>query len=292
VRINTNPAGASVWLNGANTGQMTPCELANLAPGTHNIRLIKDGFVTVDEAVLVGDQVVTLDRPMIINQYRLILEVQPPTAQYWLTDRDNAVEVATGLVTDPVPMLDGQRYYILVVEAEGYRRQQQIIEPSYLPERPIQIALVAMPGTQTPVPGSTASVEQPVANNGSEQNTATTQTEGSRDTTREDAATQRQIQREEEDRQRRQREREERERADREAREQATRTPGTISIMSVPAAEVFIDGESIGFTPVRNREINAGRHVLRLVNDQFNMDYTENVNITSGESQTVRHRQE
>ncbi len=48
VQVNSTPQGARVYLDGADTGKVTNCLLSNLAPGSHAVKLVKEGFADAD----------------------------------------------------------------------------------------------------------------------------------------------------------------------------------------------------------------------------------------------------
>ena len=57
---------------------------------------------------------------------------------------------------------------------------------------------------------------------------------------------------------------------------------GSVTIRSEPrAAEVFVDNQKIGLTPVQNKQLPAGKHRIRLVKDGY-FDVEREVNVRSG----------
>lgn len=42
--LKSTPVGAQIWLNGVNTGKVTPDTLKNLATGSHTVKLVKDTY--------------------------------------------------------------------------------------------------------------------------------------------------------------------------------------------------------------------------------------------------------
>jgi serine/threonine protein kinase len=62
--------------------------------------------------------------------------------------------------------------------------------------------------------------------------------------------------------------------------------PGTLRVNSRPWAQVFVDGKLIGVTPQRSISLPAGPHTLVLVNDEFNIRKTVQVEIKPGEIST------
>jgi hypothetical protein len=62
---------------------------------------------------------------------------------------------------------------------------------------------------------------------------------------------------------------------------------GKLRVNSRPWSQVFIDGKSYGATPRLNIELPVGAHTLRLVNDEFNIEKVEQVEIVAGETRSV-----
>jgi hypothetical protein len=48
VQVNSTPQGARVYLDGADTGKVTNCLLSNLAPGSHAVKLTKEGYADAE----------------------------------------------------------------------------------------------------------------------------------------------------------------------------------------------------------------------------------------------------
>jgi serine/threonine-protein kinase len=62
--------------------------------------------------------------------------------------------------------------------------------------------------------------------------------------------------------------------------------PGTLRVNSRPWSQVFVDGKLIGVTPQRGISLPAGSHTLLLVNDEFDIRKTVQVEIKPGEITT------
>ncbi|PIX44036.1 MAG: hypothetical protein COZ57_18100, partial [Armatimonadetes bacterium CG_4_8_14_3_um_filter_66_20] len=56
--VNSSPAGAAVFLDGAATGQLTPAILAQVSAGAHSVMLRKNGYaeVTTSVAIISGQR--------------------------------------------------------------------------------------------------------------------------------------------------------------------------------------------------------------------------------------------
>lgn len=63
---------------------------------------------------------------------------------------------------------------------------------------------------------------------------------------------------------------------------------GTLRITSLPWAQVFVDGRMVGYTPQRGIRLTPGEHAVQLVNPEFNMRKTLQVQIARGEEVTRR----
>jgi serine/threonine-protein kinase len=61
ITVRTNPAGARVLIDGKDVGK-TPLTIPNLARGTHNVRVMRDGYASMDRRVVIsaGDPTTTL----------------------------------------------------------------------------------------------------------------------------------------------------------------------------------------------------------------------------------------
>ncbi len=53
IQVNSSPTGAKVYLDGTDTGKVTNCTLTDVSPGSHNIKLIKEGYEDYQESVSV-----------------------------------------------------------------------------------------------------------------------------------------------------------------------------------------------------------------------------------------------
>lgn len=53
IKVESSPANARIWLDGKHTGKQTNTTLNNVSPGSHSIRLIKQGYWTVQRTIQV-----------------------------------------------------------------------------------------------------------------------------------------------------------------------------------------------------------------------------------------------
>ena len=84
LQINSQPSGATIFLDGSDTGRTTNATLTDLSPGSHAIRLTKEGYEEYEEtASVVAGQTTTVNAPLQPHQIRVIL----PARDDFLTKR-------------------------------------------------------------------------------------------------------------------------------------------------------------------------------------------------------------
>jgi serine/threonine protein kinase len=64
---------------------------------------------------------------------------------------------------------------------------------------------------------------------------------------------------------------------------------GSIDVNAKPWAKVYLDGKSVGFTPIRLEGIKAGPHVIKLVNDKLDSTRKVMVKVPAGGTASVSH---
>jgi len=312
-RVESQPAGAAIWIDGADTGMTTPSTIDELPLGERDVRLVLAGHVPLEERITLNEEPTLLEPELTVERFQLVIRPTPANARYWLAERAaGSEEVAAGEGPAELPGLDGTKSYILMIEADGHRRYTEFLEPGSEPVRLIEVALVASDEGQPEQPSIDEERERRERERAERERTEREQ--------REDR----------EERERRRREREEREREqntdDREggssgdggdggdgntgpivvddddgqsdeggdggSANDEPREPGRLNVQCRPSAEVFVNGRSLGYTPVRNHELPPGRYTVRLVNPQFDLDHTTSVTIEAGEREVVLHQHE
>jgi hypothetical protein len=58
---------------------------------------------------------------------------------------------------------------------------------------------------------------------------------------------------------------------------------GTLTINSLPASSVKVDGKSIGSTPIKNYAVKAGKHTIAFDNAEEGLSKTIEVEVAPGE---------
>ena len=66
--------------------------------------------------------------------------------------------------------------------------------------------------------------------------------------------------------------------------------PGMLGVESSTSAAVYVDGQFVSYTPVRNHELSPGQYEVRLVNAEAGIDFVESVVIRSNQAELVVYR--
>jgi serine/threonine protein kinase len=158
ITVSSNPPGASIFVDGADTGEITPAVLRDLGRGAHQVRVAMAGRIAHTETVVVGDEAASLAPNLAAERFDLVIQPTPEGASYWLSTPGSDQEVAAGQGAATIPGLDGSRSYVLLVNAEGHRPSSQLIEPGVDAVRTVQVALNPLGGS-----AEVAAPEVPVA---------------------------------------------------------------------------------------------------------------------------------
>jgi hypothetical protein len=77
IQVNSSPTGARIYLDGSDSGSVTNATLANIAAGSHTVRLVKEGYGDAEQTVSVtSGQTATVD----LNLTQDIVSVTQPVA--------------------------------------------------------------------------------------------------------------------------------------------------------------------------------------------------------------------
>jgi eukaryotic-like serine/threonine-protein kinase len=58
---------------------------------------------------------------------------------------------------------------------------------------------------------------------------------------------------------------------------------GTLDLLVVPDAELYLDGFQLGRVRAKSFPLEAGKHTLRLVNSSLGKDVTRKITVTAGQ---------
>jgi hypothetical protein len=82
IQVSSNPSGAAVFLDGADTGRVTPTTLSDVTPGSHNVGLAKEGYVNLEASITVtAGQTATINPDL---QKHVITIVAPDAGTTWM----------------------------------------------------------------------------------------------------------------------------------------------------------------------------------------------------------------
>ncbi|MBH24129.1 MAG: hypothetical protein CMH57_06695 [Myxococcales bacterium] len=294
ISVKVTHADASVFVDGKPISDPPPFE-HNLSPGTYQVKFTKAGFLDEVRDVTVKDgEVARVDVTLRPSQVALNVRAEPQTAMITVLELDKPGEktgrkVQSGKGTLEVSGLDATRSFRIVAEAPGHEPYAEEFTPGSEPSTSIVAKLT-----------SSKEDEPVVADN-------TRDTTSRPGETNDNLLAKREEARKKREEARKRREEEERKAAaarkaeeDRKRREEARKDttppaekppektgPGFLNVASKPAAQVMIDGASVGWTPVINHKVSPGPHSVVLVNDKEGIRKTYRVTIKSGQSRSL-----
>ncbi|GEM_PF-415339 len=144
ILITSTPAGAAVWLDGADTGLVTYCTLENVPAGDHVVTLKLDGYADASAPVtVVSGETATVDLALTTLTGSLAVTSTPTNATILIDGAD------TGKVTDAT--LDGIAVgtHTVVLRKDGYRDASAEIEIAYNQTTALHLDLVEAHGSIT-----------------------------------------------------------------------------------------------------------------------------------------------
>jgi len=93
IQVNSSPSGAQVWLDGANTGQVTNAVLNDVPAGTHTLKLIKEGYQDHQQSVSV-EEGMTIQVNVVLSGYKIIV-TSPRTSTLWVARKQEKIQWTT-----------------------------------------------------------------------------------------------------------------------------------------------------------------------------------------------------
>ncbi len=77
IQVNSTPQGASVYLDGTDTGETTNSTLTDVSPGSHTVKLVKEGYEDYEENISVtAGQTTTVNASLAA----IIITITDPTS--------------------------------------------------------------------------------------------------------------------------------------------------------------------------------------------------------------------
>lgn len=110
ITVRTTPAGARVLVDGRDVGK-TPLTIPNLARGTHTVRVMRDGYTSLDRRVSItaGDPTATLTLNLTRTPTPAARGASPPPAAQTKAARDQTSLLVESRPTGATVFLDGKR---------------------------------------------------------------------------------------------------------------------------------------------------------------------------------------
>ncbi len=101
ISVTSTPAGAAIYLNEANTGEVTPADLTDMAAGTYNVTVLLDGYLSgMNTSVVVTDNTTTIvNFALTALEGNISVHSTPSGAWVWL-DGVNMTEQTNSTLTD------------------------------------------------------------------------------------------------------------------------------------------------------------------------------------------------
>jgi len=96
LQINSSPSGAEIWLNGSNTGKVTNAVLTNVSPGTHTLKLIREGYQDYEQKVTVSPRT-TVQVNAVLSGYKITI-TSPTSSSLWVAQKKGTIRWSTSPV--------------------------------------------------------------------------------------------------------------------------------------------------------------------------------------------------
>lgn len=93
IQVNSSPSGAAIWLDGTNTGKVTNAILENVSPGSHRIKLSKEGYQDYEQSVTVTAGG-TVQVNAVLSGYRITV-LSPTSASLWVARTTETIRWST-----------------------------------------------------------------------------------------------------------------------------------------------------------------------------------------------------
>ncbi|MBA7598847.1 hypothetical protein ES703_05872 [subsurface metagenome] len=119
LQVNSTPTGAEIWLDGSNTGQLTNHLFEDVSPGSHIVKLTKEGYKDwIDTVEVVAGETTTIDATLeeiVVEEVELAYDDGTPTGGYFWGE---AGYVSAVRMTPPAGTwkLKTARYYFTLVK--------------------------------------------------------------------------------------------------------------------------------------------------------------------------------
>jgi hypothetical protein len=95
IKVNSTPTGATVYLDGSDTGEVTNCTLEDISPGTYAIKVELDGYETQEKNVTVPDSGGTVTVSFTLVKTSITID-KPDWWSIWGKGKEVDIKWATG----------------------------------------------------------------------------------------------------------------------------------------------------------------------------------------------------
>jgi hypothetical protein len=254
IKVSAVGSGLRLWVDGKEIGAL-PQELTDLEPGTHQLKLVGDGFHPLEQTVeVVANEVLNIGplKPKVAKGLARILPGDNSEEARIVLETDEGRKAITKL---PIHLqIDTSKPHLLIASKPGFAdyRRALTFDDGEL-ERTFEVSLVATAAGESPAAPEPAPVSAPRTVAAAPAPRAASPAP-----------------------------------APRPAPAAAPATSGTLNINAIPKASVILDGRPLGITPKVGITVSAGQHTVILVKDGERV--TKSVQVKPGATVTVSHR--
>jgi len=265
--VSSEPPGASVEVDGSSVEDPTPVTITDLSAGAHRVVVSKEGYLDGEEEFDLDEgEERDLEIRLRPEEVDLAVKSSPEGAEFTVYDEEDE-EVAEGETPETVEGLAGDATYRIAFERSGYEDAEETFEPGHEREATVDVSLTRerARGSRTVARtrgssggGSTGREEEDRGSTPSAQGESSGDSRGAEESAPEPQP------------------------------DPEPTGKATLQINSRPVAKVFIDGKDTGQrTPLLNYEVEAGKHEILFVNEDFGLERTKYVHVKPGETEKV-----
>ncbi|HWQ66085.1 MAG TPA: PEGA domain-containing protein [Methanospirillum sp.] len=114
--ISSKPTGAGIWIDGADTGKISPASISTLTVGQHTIRLTKNGYADYSKTVTIQNGKTTSVSATLLSTGGSIAALSSPSSAQIFIDNENTGYITPKTITG-IPA--GQ--HIISIKKSGYQ---------------------------------------------------------------------------------------------------------------------------------------------------------------------------
>ncbi len=286
--VKSEPSGATIEIDGEERDEKTPLTLEDLEAGEYTVKLSHEDYFPAEETVEVDGEVEELSVELRPKQISVTVRSTPRRARFAVYDVDADERVARGRTPETVEELAGDKKYRIVVDKSGFEDWEKILEPGVEREHNFEAELEREQRKKTTRSGSRVAAKD--NNSGSQSGSSSGGSRSGSDSkpggsdskpggsdSKTDSASGSGASA--------------KTGGDSKPDKKEPAGTGTLSIASKPVARVHINGKDTGrYTPIINFKIKAGKHKVKLVNEEFGLNKTYYVDVAPGASEKLINR--